>query len=55
MGRPPKRPEDRLSENCPFRCTKEEKDRITTRALREHVSVNRLLRRHLKLLLSVEK
>lgn len=44
-GRPPKKPEDRLSENCPFRCTKAEKDRIIARALREGVSVNKLLRR----------
>jgi predicted HicB family RNase H-like nuclease len=50
-GRPPKKPEERLSENCPFRCTKEEKDRILRAALRAGVSVNRLLRGYLKPLL----
>lgn len=54
-GRPPLPPEDRLSEVLPFRCTKEEADRIHKRALREGLSVNALLRQHLTQLISVSK
>lgn len=54
MSRPRKRPQDVLSEVLPFRVTKEEADRIHTCALREGLSVNKLLRKYLKDLIRID-
>jgi predicted HicB family RNase H-like nuclease len=45
LGRPPKKPEDRLSEVIHFRVTKEEKDQLCVKALRAGLSLNEVLRR----------
>lgn len=45
LGRPPKKPEDRLSETIHFRVTKAELDRIHIKAIRLGLSVNQLIRK----------